>query len=507
MLQHLVFILFFFVLGSCVGSFLNVVVWRLPRIQQDPDDHSLFGPFLKTIEGLSNPPSHCPKCGNKLKWYDNLPVVGWIKLGGKCRFCRQPISVRYPIVEAICGLLFVFYYVMFFIAQVGPCAAQPQLVLETTLLGGERMVPRPLLIQLDWPVYGLYMALVAALLAASLIDAELFIIPVEIPWALAATGIVAHAIIDKPSLPGALNASFTPGALAAGGAIGLLVSVILFLRGAIPQSYPDGEPMQDVGPADEPPPPDPAWVRAARHLGRYLLPLLLFTVAAWLVITQRPAVMAAGLIVLAIAVGLAILGRYPAHPPDPAGAPPPTGGEPTPPPRQWGRGELAREMGKELLFLAPPTILATIFWLAATFVFPHAWEKAMTYHWLSGLLGAVLGALVGAAVVWVTRILGTLGFGRLAMGLGDVHLMFGVGAVVGAGGATVAFFLAPFFGIVIAVWMLLTGTKRELPYGPYLSLATAAVLLFGCPILAWLTPGATGLLLYIQDLFHAGSAG
>ncbi len=54
----------------------------------------------------------------------------------------------------------------------------------------------------------------------------------------------------------------------------------------------------------------------------------------------------------------------------------------------------------------------------------------------SGLLGAALGALVGGLVPWLTRILGTLGFRRVAMGLGDVHLMFGVGAVVGAGGAT-----------------------------------------------------------------------
>src|SRR5689334_5701192 len=113
MLPHLIFILFVFALGACVGSFLNVVVWRLPQIEHDPNDRSVFGPLLKTIEGLSHPPSHCPKCNNPLKWYDNIPVFGWIKLGGECRFCKQPISIRYPVVEAICGLLFAFYYVMF----------------------------------------------------------------------------------------------------------------------------------------------------------------------------------------------------------------------------------------------------------------------------------------------------------------------------------------------------------------------------------------------------------
>jgi leader peptidase (prepilin peptidase)/N-methyltransferase len=101
----------------------------------------------------------------------------------------------------------------------------------------------------------------------------------------------------------------------------------------------------------------------------------------------------------------------------------------------------------------------------------------------------------------LTRILGTLVFGREAMGMGDVHLMAAVGACLGAGAATVAFFLAPFFGLVLAVYLLATGTKRELPYGPYLSLATAFVMLFYCPIAAWLAPGLAGLRFVLGRLF------
>src|SRR5436309_6248149 len=156
-MPHLPFIILVFVVGACVGSFLNVVVWRLPR-----------------GESLSYPPSHCPKCNTPLPWYDNVPVIGWSKLGGKCRFCGEPISPRYPIVEAICGLLFVFYYVMFFMLQVGPCAARPVMVPHETL-GAFKLVPRPLIFTMHWPIYFLYMALLAGLLAASLIDAELFI--------------------------------------------------------------------------------------------------------------------------------------------------------------------------------------------------------------------------------------------------------------------------------------------------------------------------------------------
>jgi leader peptidase (prepilin peptidase)/N-methyltransferase len=91
------------------------------------------------------------------------------------------------------------------------------------------------------------------------------------------------------------------------------------------------------------------------------------------------------------------------------------------------------------------------------------------------------------------------------MGLGDVHLMFGVGAIIGAGASTVAFFLAPFFGIAVAIYMVATGTRRELPYGPYLSLATAFVLLFYCDIADYLRPGAQGLGILFQNLFGAAA--
>ena len=71
-------------LGACVGSFTNVVVWRLPR-----------------GESVVFPGSHCPKCGHPIRWHDNLPVFGWLLLGGRCRDCHASISWRYPAVEAL----------------------------------------------------------------------------------------------------------------------------------------------------------------------------------------------------------------------------------------------------------------------------------------------------------------------------------------------------------------------------------------------------------------------
>jgi len=78
------------VLGACIGSFLNVVAWRLPR-----------------QESLLLPPSHCPRCGTRLAWFENLPVLGWLLIGGRCRHCHRPVSLRYPLVELLCAGLWV----------------------------------------------------------------------------------------------------------------------------------------------------------------------------------------------------------------------------------------------------------------------------------------------------------------------------------------------------------------------------------------------------------------
>ncbi len=83
------FVLFAFIfltafIGASLGSFLNVVIWRVPEKMS-----------------LSSPPSHCPKCGAPVRWHDNIPIISWFVLRGKCRDCREPISFRYPLVEAL----------------------------------------------------------------------------------------------------------------------------------------------------------------------------------------------------------------------------------------------------------------------------------------------------------------------------------------------------------------------------------------------------------------------
>jgi leader peptidase (prepilin peptidase) / N-methyltransferase len=86
---RLVVLVFSALLGLAVGSFLNVVVYRLPR-----------------GESLMQPPSRCPRCGFQLEWRDNVPVASWLALRGRCRNCDAPISSRYPLIELATGLTF-----------------------------------------------------------------------------------------------------------------------------------------------------------------------------------------------------------------------------------------------------------------------------------------------------------------------------------------------------------------------------------------------------------------
>lgn len=83
-------------LGLAIGSFLNVVIHRLPR-----------------RESLVSPGSRCPSCGYELRAMDNIPVLSYVMLGGRCRKCRTWISVRYPIVELVAAALFVLHYFVF----------------------------------------------------------------------------------------------------------------------------------------------------------------------------------------------------------------------------------------------------------------------------------------------------------------------------------------------------------------------------------------------------------
>lgn len=140
---------FTFALGCCIGSFLNVVVYRLPR-----------------EESIVRPRSRCTKCKRPIPWYDNIPLVSYVVLGGVCRHCRARFSVRYPVIELLTGLAAVAVIWRFGFTAAG------------------------------W----IYAAFLAALVAASFIDLEFQIIPDEISLGGLVVGLVLSLLV--PALHG-----------------------------------------------------------------------------------------------------------------------------------------------------------------------------------------------------------------------------------------------------------------------------------------------------------------
>ena len=101
---------FSFWMGACIASFLNVVIWRVPR-----------------GESIVTPPSHCPKCNAQIKWYQNVPILAWLVLRGKCANCKAPISPRYILIEALGGCLFLAAFLKW--NPVSPVIWSPTLLL------------------------------------------------------------------------------------------------------------------------------------------------------------------------------------------------------------------------------------------------------------------------------------------------------------------------------------------------------------------------------------------
>lgn len=514
-------LLFVTALGAIVGSFLNVLVYRLPR-------------------GLNvvRPASACPACDTKLSWRDNVPIVGWLLLRGRCRYCKTPISAEYPLVELAVALLFGATFALWFMNPIGTeWLGYTEAVRETwapewTNNGGRSMFSAV------WPVYAVMLTLVASLVAITLIDAKTFTIPLEIVWLMVAAAFIGHvgnaAWIEYA---GAGSMRWSPHAwaipvaegpwLGAGllGMAGVAVSIALLHFGALPRSFADYDAWEkqalaargDVPThADTDIDPGADTVGVGRLLIRTLfltgpalaLMFLGFTLgsASGFAIEGMAIGTAVGLAAGVVLRNLAVRGEESEA--EQAGAA--TAGEPDTAAMWVQYPHARREMAKEALFCLPILVLATLgFWLASpaaplgeAFAVVRDAESGLVQAapalWLRVLGGVCLGYLIGGGVVWAVRILGSIAFGKEAMGLGDVHLMAGVGACVGWIDPTIAFFVAPFFGILWAIGSVFLSKlfRREgmaLPYGPHLAAATL-LLLYAKPVvergltLMWATP-------------------
>lgn len=247
---------FIFSLGLIFGSFVNVCIYRLPK-----------------QESIIFPGSHCPYCNNKIRFYDNIPLLSYILLKGRCRNCNVKISFKYFFVELLTAVIFLFSFSYYGIS-------------------------------LQFFIYNLFFIL---LLIAAFVDMKYRIIPDE------------------------------------------------------------------------------------------------------------------------VSLGGIILG------------------------------------------------------LALSFIFPQI--QNANSHFL-GLLSSFIGALIGAAITYFTGLLGSFIFKKEAMGFGDVKLMAAVGAFLGWALALIAFFIAPFFGLIYGIFILVKKKSHLVPYGPFLSLGAAIALFFGRKILS-----------------------
>ena len=446
---HIIALFFLFAFGACAGSFLNVVVLRVPATEL-PENLGLLRTFWRQMKRISYPPSRCPKCNKGLVWHDNLPIVGWLKLGGRCRNCDLSISPRYPIVEAATAVLFVGLYVAIFL--LGPAWGPPTPTIElagnitnTTYSGLRRYEPVttngvlgvPPVSYLravaevfaDWPVLVIVLMLVWCLLGASMIDAEHFHIPRGLSYLPAVFGVGLHTAFGN--LNGPLDVSVGPVgcAWAIGGGAGLLLSLMFLRFGLLRQSFRDELPMLEV-----------ERIAAGGSAQRTVVEA---KVEAQLV---------------------------------------------------------RREMLWELAFLTFPVLLGLLtVWLALGPLASTFTSIAETRPLASGL-GAVLGGLVGGGVIWGVRLFGSLAFGREAMGLGDADLMFGVGACLGAGPAAIAVFPAALLGLAFAVVQMLTKSLREMPFGPYLAAASLLLILFYNHVADYVRPALMGLAIVLEPV-------
>lgn len=144
---------YFFIIGACVGSFLNVVIYRLPK-----------------KESLISPGSHCPSCGKSVRFFHNIPIAGYFFLRGKCADCGEPISARYPLVEFLTALIFTASLARFGLT----------------------------------PTAFAYMAFCSALIAVTFIDLDHFIIPDSITLPGTAVGLILAWLVLPVTLKSAL---------------------------------------------------------------------------------------------------------------------------------------------------------------------------------------------------------------------------------------------------------------------------------------------------------------
>ncbi len=442
--------------GLCIGSFLNVVVYRMPR------GLSLHRPAR----------SFGPCCGRTIAWYDNVPVLSWLLLGARCRHCQAPISVQYPLVEAATGLTFALLAYLLFVADARLGVPAPQL-------------------STDWALLGAWLVLGAGLIACAAIDVVFYLIDVRITILVCLVGGALYICWPR----GELLAATAGTPLGAAAVAALLVSLLLWALRSAPSE--EAPPPTD---AAAPAPPSPAEQRAERIAGRIGILVLTFISAwlaveaaahgaagmqagrldaaapganaAWLACGVAPEFVVPAALVAMFTVLVLATGQQRASDLEVAHA------------IESERPQARRRALRELAWSLPPLAAAVVaYWLVQhDAAVARGWNQAVGWspgagvRPLAGLTYAALGLVVGAAAGWALRIVFTLIFGREALGEGDIYILAAAGAAGGWDIALLGLMLA--VGIALAGYLLTLALKRTtpIPFGPALALGFVAAL-------------------------------
>ncbi len=441
---HTVAEIFLWLLGLCVGSFLNVVIYRLNIGLSIAEPRRSF----------------CPHCRAGIAWYDNIPLLSWLLLGGRCRHCHAAISVRYPLIEAVTALGFVLVYHLLFVAR------------TRDGLG-------PATLPADAPLLVAWLALVACLLACAAMDIASYAVDVRVTTFVTALGIVLYALWPRDAF--LLPQAHAPSSAAALAAF-IVAGLMLWWSGRRQPGDPsEDEPPPDAGATDDSP-PEPKLTRVAGSVGAAVFVLL----AAWLVCATVlpsagrlpiPNAPAAAALIAIFAVTVLAGGQQRAADDEIHAA------------IEEEKPQARRVACRELAWLLPAIVAAVVTYIVvASFpLFTDGWERAVRWQPagsfvpLAGAAVAIRGAIIAATAGWLLRIVFTLIYGREAFGVGDIYILAAAGATAGWDIALLGLLLS--VGIALVGWFvgLLLKSTTLIPLGPWLALGFVLALWWSRP--------------------------
>jgi prepilin signal peptidase PulO-like enzyme (type II secretory pathway) len=521
---------FFAALGLCIGSFLNVIIYRLPH------GISLRNPLW----------SFCPQCGEPIRWFDNIPVVSFLMLRGRCRKCYAPISSRYPVVEMLTALMVLLLLDAFFIGGT-----------RTGLLGNSPIGLTESLAY-DWPILLAHIVLFSCLLAMSAIDLEHYWVDIRFTNFATIVGFACHTLwTPRHSMewirPWDATAIVCVMALCG---LGLVWLMLMCRPDVDPEGHGEATPDELQGAWEGPKPTAPvdgeAPIEYSLVAGAKDLPPEAMAGGAtgtvqeeWPTTTQaslmaesstasRFIVWLAGVLLIGLLVMLLLS--------ESSGAPL----------RHTGRALIpllfvfvlivaesvvarpsdteiieaideerfdARRMVLDELGMLLPAIMFAVFgfWLmrAGGAVATGLAEAlhgeiavpgiSMMRHWspLEGFATAATGYILAGALGWAVRIVFTLVLGREAFGAGDVHMMAAAGCVAGWPVVVMGFALTCVLALIGWLATLPFKRTRAVPLGPWLSLGFLIVVLFYDRMLAW--PMVDRTVLALEWMFVGGA--